>query len=402
MKRILILFLLLGTGSFAQTDGPVKFYYPNGKVSSEGNFKGGQPDGYWRAYYDTGILKSEGNRVNGQLDSLWRFYDEKGNKTSDILYREGQKNGWQRDYYPTGKVYLERWMVNGAADSIANYYHEKGYLEKVIPLSGGAENGIAREYAEDGRIITLTSYKNGFFVKQEKINRYDKFGFKQGPWKEFYASGVVKEDGVWKDDKKNGIFRWLGPEGIVMRMEVWKNGELVQDELANVKLDIKRDYHNNGRPKSSVNIINGVKEGVYREFDKEGNITISKLYEKDKVIAEGGTVDPQGRQQGKWTYYYADGKIKSTGSFKDGLREGAWIFYYPNQQIQQQGNYVKNLPDGNWKWNYPSGKILRDEQYKNGKEDGSSTEYDEQAVIIAQGNLVGGLREGPWKYKNGQ
>ena len=99
MKRILILFLLLGTGSFAQTDGPVKFYYPNGKVSSEGNFKGGQPDGYWRAYYDTGILKSEGNRVNGQLDSLWRFYDEMGNKTSDILYREGQKNGWQRDYY---------------------------------------------------------------------------------------------------------------------------------------------------------------------------------------------------------------------------------------------------------------------------------------------------------------
>ncbi|MBK7681679.1 MAG: hypothetical protein IPJ26_03980 [Bacteroidetes bacterium] len=43
-----------------------------------------------------------------------------------------------------------------------------------------------------------------------------------------------------------------------------------------------------------MNIINGVKEGVYREFDKEGNITISKLYEKDKVYAEGGTVDAQG------------------------------------------------------------------------------------------------------------
>ncbi|MBL0097651.1 MAG: toxin-antitoxin system YwqK family antitoxin [Bacteroidetes bacterium] len=313
MKYLLILFILIWSTASSQTDGPMKFYYPNGKVSSEGNFKNNQPDGYWKAYYETGILKSEGNRLEGKLDSLWKFYDEKGNKTSDIQYRDGLKNGWQRDYFPTGTVYLERWMVNGAADSIANYYSEKGFLAQIIPLSGGVENGIAKEFAEDGRIVTLTTYKNGFFVKQEKINRYDKFGFKQGVWKEFYPSGVVKEDGTWKDDVKNGIFRWLTPDGIVKKMEIWKNGSLVEDELANVKLDIKREYHNTGRPKSSVNIINGVKEGVYREFDKEGNITISKLYEKDKIIAEGGTVDPQGRQQGMWKYYYPDGSYEGRG-----------------------------------------------------------------------------------------
>ena len=331
-----------------------------------------------------------------------KFYDEKGNKTSDIQYRDGLKNGWQRDYFPTGTVYLERWMVNGAADSIANYYSEKGFLAQIIPLIGGVENGIAKEFAEDGRIVTLTTYKNGFFVKQEKINRYDKFGFKQGVWKEFYASGVVKEDGSWKDDVKNGIFRWLTPDGIVKKMEIWKNGSLVEDELANVKLDIKREYHNTGRPKSSVNIINGVKEGVYREFDKEGNITISKLYEKDKIIAEGGTVDPQGRQQGMWKYYYPDGSMKAEGSFKDGLRDGTWIFYYANKQIQQQGAYLKSQPEGNWKWFYPNGKLLREENFKNGKEEGPSKEYDEFDNIIAEGNMTGGLREGPWKYKNGQ
>lgn len=84
MKKFLIALLLavpFCTGIVsAQTDGPVKYYYPNGKISSEGSFRNGQPDGYWRAYYDTGILKSEGNRVNGQLDSVWSFFDEKGNK----------------------------------------------------------------------------------------------------------------------------------------------------------------------------------------------------------------------------------------------------------------------------------------------------------------------------------
>jgi len=293
-------------------------------------------------------------------------------------------------------------MVDGITDSIAHYYHEKGYLEKTILLNGGLEDGIAKEFSEEGRIITLTTYKSGFFVKQEKINRIDKFGFKQGPWKEFYPSGVVKEDGVWKDDMKNGIFRWLSPDGIVLRMEIWKRGELVEDELANVKLDIKRDYHNNGRPKSSVNIINGVKEGVYREFDKEGNITISKLYEKDKVYAEGGTVDAQGRQQGQWKYFYNTGKVKAEGGYKNGQREGAWIFYYTNQQIQQQGNYSKNKPDGNWKWFFPDGKILRDENFKDGLENGTSIEYDEFSNVIAQGNMVDGKRDGAWKYKNGE
>ncbi|MFM1744316.1 MAG: hypothetical protein RLZZ630_253, partial [Bacteroidota bacterium] len=282
------------------------------------------------------------------------------------------------------------------------YYSEKGFLEKTIPLHNGVEEGIAKEFAEDGRIITLTTYKSGFFVKQEKINRTDKFGFKQGPWKEFYPSGVVKEDGYWKDDKKNGVFRWLGPEGIVIRMEIWKNGELSKDELANVKLDIKRDYHNNGRPKSSVNLINGLREGVYREFDNKGNTTGSRLYDKDRVIAEGGTVDPQGRQQGSWKYFYEDGKLRMEGTYVNGERSGVWSFYYPNSRLQQQGAYVANKPEGNWSWFYPDGKILREENYKKGKEDGRMVEYDEAGNTIAEGNMTEGLREGPWKYKNGQ
>ncbi|MBK7681677.1 MAG: hypothetical protein IPJ26_03970 [Bacteroidetes bacterium] len=59
-------------------------------------------------------------------------------------------------------------MVNGITDSIAHYYHEKGYLEKTILLRGGLEDGIAKEFSEDGRIITLTTYKNGFLLNKIK------------------------------------------------------------------------------------------------------------------------------------------------------------------------------------------------------------------------------------------
>ena len=392
---------LMAFGVRAQ-DSLVTFRYPNGIISSEGFFKNGKPDGYWKSYHENGTLKSEGNRRDGLLDSLWKFYNEQGKKTSDIHYRDGQKNGWQRDYFPTGGVSLERWMVNGRADSIANYYSEKGFLEKTVPLLNGVEDGLSREFAEDGRIITLITYRRGAFVKQEKINRVDKFGFKQGTWKTFHPNGVVQEDGTWKDDKRNGVFRWLSSEGLLLRMEIWKDGELAKDELTNIKLDIQRKYHNNGRPKSSVNLINGVREGAYREFDQQGKITLSRLYEKDQVIAEGGTIDPEGRQQGYWKYFYPDGKIRMEGEFINGGRAGLWKFYYPGGNVQQQGAYKANKPEGNWTWFYPAGRILREENYKGGKEEGRCVEYDESGAVIAEGNMLAGQREGLWKYRNGQ
>src|SRR5437868_2312370 len=93
-KYFLVLLLTFNVCvGFSQQNGLVKFYYGNGKVSSEGNFVNGKPDGIWKSYYETGILKSEGNRVNTQLEGIWKFYSEKGNKTAEYNYESGIKNG---------------------------------------------------------------------------------------------------------------------------------------------------------------------------------------------------------------------------------------------------------------------------------------------------------------------
>ena len=92
------------TNSFSQTntkvnpDGYNTFYYPNGKVSSEGMMRNGQADGYWKTYYVTGLMKSEGNRVNSLLDSTWVFYTETGDTLEIINYRLGKKSGYSYQY----------------------------------------------------------------------------------------------------------------------------------------------------------------------------------------------------------------------------------------------------------------------------------------------------------------
>ena len=83
---LLLLLLLSCAGLFAQEQDSINpngynvFYYPNGKVSSEGPMRDGKPDGYWKTYNEAGMLVSEGNRKNFELDSTWRFFDNEGKK----------------------------------------------------------------------------------------------------------------------------------------------------------------------------------------------------------------------------------------------------------------------------------------------------------------------------------
>src|SRR5471030_1043862 len=99
MRRILnIVLFLFPSVLFAQPNqninpnGYNKFYYDNGKISSEGTMRDGKPDGYWKTYSEMGVIKSEGNRKNFQLDSIWKFYNEKGKLAFEFNYKEGKKN----------------------------------------------------------------------------------------------------------------------------------------------------------------------------------------------------------------------------------------------------------------------------------------------------------------------
>src|SRR5437868_3081685 len=112
MLRKFFLFLsclfLQAASLFAQQkDGPTKFYFPGGQLSSEGTMVNGKPDGYWKSYYENGKLKSEGNRVNFKLDSTWRFYNDSGVVTSELNYKEGIRHGVQKTFYENGNLQSE-------------------------------------------------------------------------------------------------------------------------------------------------------------------------------------------------------------------------------------------------------------------------------------------------------
>ena len=99
----------------------------------------------------------------------------------------------------------------------------------------------------------------------------------------------------------------------------------------------------------------------------------------DEIRAKGtsrrytnGTV----HRQGKFTYYYADGKPQSSGDYALNKKIGTWTFWYEDGKKSKEGPYVDGFADGKWTtWN-ADGKVRSEGYYRRSKQVGQWTFYD--------------------------
>ena len=83
-------------------------------------------------------------------------------------------------------------------------YNEDGKLIKVVPTPAAWKTDWRANTAPTARLITVTYYRNGYFQKEERINRVDKNGNEAGPVQRFYDTDQLLREGTYKDDKKDG------------------------------------------------------------------------------------------------------------------------------------------------------------------------------------------------------
>lgn len=406
IKKIYLYLIIVGlpTILFAQDEinpnGYNRFYYENGKLSSEGFMRDGKPDGYWKTYNETGFIKSEGNRKNFILDSIWTFYGDSASVALKITYQNGKKNG-ARTTFQEDEIIVEN-FVNDVKQGNSFSYYPDGKLWKEAMFIDGLEEGVGKEYAHsDGRVIKLITYKKGYVTDIENINRIDKANMKQGEWVGFYDEGTVKWEGEFKNDLKNGYFKEYSKEGNLLVTQKYIDGILQEEVEELARLDIKTEYYPTGKPKIVASYKNNIPEGVRREYSPDGKIVAGYVFKSGVLLGEGIT-NEAGLKDGPWKEFYANGAIKSIGVYDKGKRTGEWKFYHPNGQQEQVGSYNKEgNEDGIWTWYYATGSLLREEYYFNGKLDGQSVEYDEDGIVVAQGEYIEDYKEGPWKFNYG-
>jgi antitoxin component YwqK of YwqJK toxin-antitoxin module len=381
-------------------NGYNRFYFEDGTLASEGGMRDGKPDGYWKNYHANGLLKSEGNRKNFVLDSLWKFYNEEGKIILEINYVEGKKNGFRITYQ--GEEVTKENFVNDTKEGPSFVLYPNGSVKLKTPFINGLEEGLAREYDMDGTTIQLITFKKGYVVERERINRYDSDSLPHGKWKWFYDEDeVLRMEGTFKHGLKNGYFKEYDHEGNLLVATKYVDGEKQEMAEELMKLEIRTDYYPDGRVKV-VGTYNkdGLPEGVRREYNEEGKVEKSFIFRKGRIIGEGVFTDA-GQKEGNWKEYFPDGKLKATGHYSKDIREGLWKFYYRSGQLEQVGAYHEGEPDSTWRWFFSNGKLMREEFFFEGKSDGLMTEYDTEGNVVTQGDYIEGKREGKWFYQAG-
>lgn len=392
-----LLLFVMAAALFGQTEYKV-FRYANDSVASEGNMRDGKPDGYWRTYYENGQLKSEGNRVDHLLDGLWIFYSEEGDTTLAVSYRNDLKNGPR-------KVYLSDEIQEDVFDNDVRVDHSKRYdrryhLLQVIPIKDGYEHGTSPVYDTTGRLIELITYKKGFLNTREVLNRYDSQGRRNGYWKEFYDNFELKWEQYYKHGMRDGYYKEYDEKGNLRKITKYVNDVEQVVEHETQPLQMQHEYYPNGRVRREASFRGGKREGTWREFDEEGNVISSQIYQNGRMV-QSGVMDTDGTRRGEWVELYPDSTLRAKGIFINGKRSGEWLFYYPGEVVEQQGHYKNGLFDGTWTWYYPNGKIQRQEDFLDGVPEGKYVEYDESGNTIVTGSYFDGMKSGKWREQSG-
>ncbi|MFT6844298.1 MAG: antitoxin component YwqK of YwqJK toxin-antitoxin module [Flavobacteriales bacterium] len=380
-------------------NGHNKFYGVDGKLTSEGNMINGEPDGVWKTYYKNGRTRTAGKRTNFLLDSIWDFYNEEGFLTERKSYTLDDITGYQWIYDTEGilleKIPFEKGIKKG---EYTTYYPSGNIKLKAIYINNRLNKDAVVYADDDGRKITLLSYKDDLAVRKTVINRYNVKNEREGLWILYYDNDQKQVEGNYTKGLKNGVFKYYDKKGNLTQIVKYVNGVIQKDDEQTAVLKLSYTYYPNATVKSSGSYSNGNKVGIWRYFDEQGNITSSEVYERGFLLGEG-IVDEQGYYQGYWKHYYDTGELLSEGHYIDGKKDKLWKYYFLDGKIEQQGYYRVGKTTGDWILYYQNGAIKRKEEYSNDLEEGEMIAYDEQGAIIAKGMYIEGEKDGEWYYK---
>ncbi|MCE3260221.1 MAG: hypothetical protein K0S12_1862 [Bacteroidetes bacterium] len=134
--------------------------------------------------------------------------------------------------------------------------------------------------------IAFSQMKNYQLHEGDTINVVDKDSLKQGVWREFYPSGKLRSESVYKNNKKQGLeISWYNTSGCVKLERYFNNGqldgpvtyysrnckkELIENYKNGVKEGLELAYYSNGRIKSEGYFKKGNLDGVYKVYNKNG------------------------------------------------------------------------------------------------------------------------------------
>jgi antitoxin component YwqK of YwqJK toxin-antitoxin module len=214
------------------------------------------------------------------------------------------------------------------------------------------KQGLWKRYWPSGKLHTEINYKEGK---------------PQGEYKLYYENGKLEEHGQWTNNKNVGDFRRYHSNGNPQQ-------QFYFDDKGK-RNGMQKYYHDNGKIALEVNIVNGSESGVCKRFDHSGQLVEEKTFEngtvkqgsirRTKAMTTAPVVnDPYDKSIGKESKTTED-KTNKALAFKP---NGFNVLYDKNGNVTQSGEFQQGrLFDGKWYRYNSDGILVRIEIYKGGR-----------------------------------
>lgn len=274
------------------------------------------------------------------------------------------------------------------------FYHPNGKVSSEGTMRGGQPDGYWKTYNERGVLISEGNRKN--FMLDSTWNFYND------------SAHLVLQIN-YKEGKKDGIRRTFRPDEI-----------LEENFVADIKNGLSVILYPDGKIKKTVNFTNGFEDGISREYSPDGTIIALIEYRKGFIVDRENInrVDKKGQKQGRWKYFYDDGKLKVEGIYRDDKKNGYFKEYDEKGMLIDIAKYVNDIRQEespelvklDVKTDYfPSGKPKTVVSYKGDVPEGIRRDYDTTGKVVASyiysnGKITGegiiddeGVKDGPWK-----
>jgi len=403
-----------------------------GKGKIEGTGKEAKEVGDWEFYYSNGALRSKGNlNSDGKKNGPWKFYHRNGAVRESSRWLEGKAQGQILVYYDNGVLGGEYEYEKGELQGLTTEYYFNGLVKNTCQYKAGKKNGLLTEYTSAG----IKSYEGGhtndleegqviFYHKNGKPSTIYQYANGQtvGPFTSYFVNGSKKMEGTFTSDKRTGAWKEYFNSGKLKEEYLYDNNELT---------GACTSYYYNGNPAYKSNYEKGKLSGTYQDFGLDGKRYSSSVYDGGKLkelqffdkqgklvstanVRNGGGnfvyydehgvkaseafFTKEGTREGLSTWFYRNGKISTTETYKNGELEGEKISYYKNGQVSLKMNYSNGKEHGNKELFYINGQKQYAGMWQNGEPEETHLQYNELGTAEAMLNYQNGELSGFIEY----
>lgn len=330
---------------------------------------------------------------------LFVIFKASGQDNSDL------KDGYQIFKYPNGTISSEGLIKNGKPEGFWKSYYVTGIKKSEGKRTNFMLDSIWVFYDQAGdtteKINYLFGKKNGYYYKYKKdpsngVYIYSKELFagdkKEGTAFFYFPDGKIQQTIAWNSGKKEGLSKEYDKDGNLITLLEYNNDFLVSRERIN-RLDSKglkqgewKEFYPNGRIKTEKTYVDDNLHGYYKEYDNRGILVLTMLYENGAIVKSRVEDEPDIETVNK---YDQDGKLIFSGPYRRNVPVGI------HREFGKDGKVINALI-----YNDNGIKISEGIVDEAGNHNGKWKDFYPDGKILAEGQYTDNRRTGQWKFYN--